>query len=76
MKIERYCTCGKQLLVNVPKRKRDRALSVWYAEHSGPGHEDTNAAGAEAARMGTNTGMGRESERLAPGPRLVREAER
>jgi hypothetical protein len=71
MLIERYCTCGAVLKVEVPKRKRNQVLINWFDLHDGPDHEPTDAAGAEAARMGTGTGMGRESHRA----RLVREAE-
>lgn len=63
MLIERYCTCGAVLKVNVAARKKTQALIVWYDRHSGAGHSETDAAGAEAARMGTNTGMGRETAR-------------
>lgn len=63
MTIERYCTCGMVLKIDAPKRRANKVLSIWYAEHSGDGHADTSAAGAEAARMGTGTGMGRETAR-------------
>jgi hypothetical protein len=65
MKIERYCTCGAVLRVNVAKRRRDQALSIWYAAHCGDGHARTDAATAEAARMGTSEGTGREARRAA-----------
>ena len=63
MKLERYCTCGAVLTATVERRKKAQALIVWYDQHSGEGHAETNAAGAEAARMGTGTGMGRETAR-------------
>jgi hypothetical protein len=59
----RYCTCGCVLKTDVPPRRKQQALAHWYATHSGDGHDRTDAAGAEAARMGTNTGIGRESRR-------------
>lgn len=65
MRIEKYCTCGAVMKVNIPKSRRGQALSIWYAEHSGDGHAETDAAGAEAVRMGTGEGMGRETARLA-----------
>lgn len=63
MLIERYCSCGAVLKVNIPRTKRQQTLIVWTNTHSGPGHAETDAAGAEAARMGTSTGMGRETVR-------------
>lgn len=63
MKLERYCTCGAVLKVNVSPRKKQQALIVFYNHHSGPGHEVTTAAGAEQARMGTGSPMGREAKR-------------
>ncbi len=63
MRLERYCTCGAVLKTEVTRRKHVQSLLVWYSFHSGPGHADTDAAGAEAARMGTGVGMGRESRR-------------
>ena len=65
MNIERYCTCGAVLKVNIPRKKRQQTLIVWHDRHSGAGHSETDAAGAEAARMGTNAGMGRETARQA-----------
>ena len=62
-RLKRYCTCGAVLLCAVSLRKQQQALAAWYAAHDGPGHGDTNAAGAEAARMGMNTGLGRETAR-------------
>lgn len=61
MKLERYCTCGAVLKTMVDKRKERQTLGIWYAAHSGDGHSDTNASGAEAARMGTGEGVGRET---------------
>lgn len=58
-RLKRYCTCGAVLTVNVPLRKQNQLLSIWYAQHDGPGHADTNAA--TAARMGSSIGYGRES---------------
>ncbi len=52
MRIERYCTCGAVLNTTVDRRKKAQALIVWYDRHSGDGHSDTDAAGAELARMG------------------------
>jgi hypothetical protein len=63
MRLERYCTCGAVLRVNIAARKKAQTLIVWYDRHSGDGHADTDAAGAEAARMGTSAGMGRETAR-------------
>lgn len=40
MRIERRCTCGRQLAADVPRRKRGQVLINWYARHSGPGHAD------------------------------------
>lgn len=67
MLLERYCMCGDVLMVNVPRHKKAQALSVWYSRHTGTGHGDTDAATAEAARMGTSTGMGRETIRARLG---------
>lgn len=64
MTLIRYCTCGAVLKVNVAARKKAQALIAWYDRHSGDGHSETDTAGAEAARMGTNTGMGRETQRM------------
>ena len=64
-RLKHYCTCGAVLAINAPLREQQQRLAVWYATHDGPGHADTDAAGAEAARMGTNTGMGRETARVA-----------
>jgi hypothetical protein len=61
--LTRYCTCGAVLKTTVARRKQAQALSVWYARHSGGGHAETDAAGAEAARMGTGAGAGRETAR-------------
>lgn len=63
MLIKRYCTCGAVLKVDARPYRRERILSNWYAEHSGTGHKDCSAADAEAARMGTGEGMGRESQK-------------
>lgn len=63
MKLERYCTCGAVLKVNVSARKKQQALIVFYNQHSGEGHGDTTAAGAEQARMGAGVAYGREFER-------------
>jgi hypothetical protein len=67
MLIERYCTCGAVLKTNAPRKKKQQLLIVWSNQHSGPGHEETDASGAEAARMGSSIGYGRESEREARG---------
>lgn len=64
-RLEKYCTCGAVLKQDVPPRRRLQALIAWYDRHNGPGHEDCDAAQAEAARMGTGVGMGRESRRQA-----------
>lgn len=61
MKLERYCTCGAVLKVNIPKRKKQQALIVWANAHSGEGHADTTAAIAEQARMGFGQPGGREA---------------
>lgn len=63
MILKRYCTCGAVLAVVVPKTKRIQTLAVWYATHDGAGHGETDVASAEAARMGTGTGMGRETRK-------------
>lgn len=63
MKIELYCICGEPLKVTVDRRKKQQTLIVWYTKHSGPGHADTTAAGAEQARMGFGQPGGREAER-------------
>lgn len=63
MKLERYCTCGAVLNVNVSARKKQQALIVFYNHHSGEGHERTDAATAEQARMGNGQLGGREYER-------------
>lgn len=63
MKVERYCTCGAVLKTTVDRRKRDQVFAVWFSAHSGEGHASTDAATAEAARMGTGEGMGREARR-------------
>lgn len=63
MILKRYCICGVVLSVDVLRHKRDRILANWYAAHDGAGHGETDAAGAEAARMGTGTGMGRETRK-------------
>ena len=63
MKLERYCTCGAVLKVNVPARKKQQTLIVWYNQHSAPGHADTDASGAEQARMGTGQPGGREYDK-------------
>lgn len=63
MILKRYCTCGAVLSVVIPKAKRDQTLAVWYTAHDGAGHGETDAAGAEAARMGTGAGMGRETRK-------------
>lgn len=67
MNIERYCTCGAVLKVNVSARKKQQALIVFYNHHNGPGHERTDAAGAEQARMGTGSPMGREAQKEGKG---------
>ncbi len=61
MKLERYCTCGAVLKVS--GGDKTKILASWYSQHDGEGHADCGAAGAEATRMGTGTGMGRESRR-------------
>lgn len=48
MKIERRCTCGAVLAVNIPPRRRDQCLAHWYAQHSGPGHADAAPARTDA----------------------------
>jgi hypothetical protein len=63
MKIERYCTCGAVLKVNISPRKKQQALINFYNHHSGEGHERTDAAGAEQARMGFGQPGGWEYER-------------
>ncbi len=63
MVLERYCTCGAVLKVNVSRAKRNQTLLVWYDQHAGDGHDDTDAAGAEMARMGTGQPMGKEAKR-------------
>lgn len=52
MIIEKYCSCGNELHVDVNRRKRQQTLIVWYNAHHGSGHGDTNADGARAARTG------------------------
>lgn len=47
--------CGAVLSVVIPKAKRGQAA------HAGARHGETDAAGAEAARMGT--GAGRETRK-------------
>lgn len=49
MLIERYCSCGAVLRVNVPRRKRQQVLIVWADRHHGPGHAETDAAAQNAA---------------------------
>lgn len=63
MILKRFCTRGAVLSVVVPKAKRGQTLPVWYAAHDGMGHGECDAAGAEAARMGTGAGMGRETRK-------------
>lgn len=63
MKLERYCTCGQVLKIDVPKRKYNQVCIVWYNQHAGPGHGDTTAAEAERVRMGYGQAMGREKEK-------------
>lgn len=63
MRLERYCTCGGVLKTTVPLRKRQQTLMVWYDQHHGDGHADTDASGAEQARMGGGQPGGREYER-------------
>lgn len=63
MRVERYCSCGAALKVDVPRSKRQQTLIVFYDQHHGEGHEQTDAAGAEAARMGSSVGYGRESRK-------------
>lgn len=63
MIIERYCTCGAVLKTSAPRAKRQQILIVWYNQHVGPGHADTDAAGAEMTRMGSGQPDGREARR-------------
>lgn len=63
MLLEKYCTCGAVLKRDVARRKAQQALIVWTNTHSGEGHEPCTAAQAEAARMGSSVGYGRESRR-------------
>ena len=63
MILKRYCACSAVLSVVVPKAKRGQALASWYAAHDGAGHGEPDAAGAEATRMGTGAGMGRETRK-------------
>lgn len=65
MKTERYCTCGAVLKQNIPARRRQQALIVWYNQHSGDGHADTTAAEAERVRMGFSIADGREARRAS-----------
>lgn len=66
MTIVRYCSCGVVLKTSeASRKKRQRVLMNWADKHYG--HTWTDAAGAEAARMGTNVGMGRESRREEQG---------
>ena len=67
MLLERYCICGDVLMVNLPRRKKTQAFAVWYNHHSGDGHGDTDAAGAEMVRMGTYQPIGREAMRARLG---------
>lgn len=66
MLIERYCSCGCVLKRDIPRRKKTQALAVWSAAHSGPGHEPTDAAGAEMARTGSGQPDGRDARRGQP----------
>jgi hypothetical protein len=61
--LEKYCTCGEVFKAPVERRRRQQALISWYDRHSGEGHEDTDAAGAEKARMGAGVAYGREYQR-------------
>lgn len=67
MKIELYCICGEPLKVTVDRRKKQQTLIVWYTKHSGPGHADTTAAGAEQARRGYGFADGREFDKQQKG---------
>lgn len=63
MKLQRWCSCGMVLDINVSKARRDQRLITWYDKHSGMGHGDVSAAEAERVRMGFGVAMGREAER-------------
>ena len=52
MRIDKYCTCGNELHVEVNRRKSQQCQIVWFTTHHGSGHEPTDAAGARAARTG------------------------
>lgn len=51
MRLQRYCSCGKRLDVQVPPEKKSAALSVWFARHSGPGHTPATRIAAAQARV-------------------------
>ncbi len=61
MRLQRYCSCGAVLDVVIDRKKKDQALSVWFAAHST--HAPATRAHAEAARMGTGQPMGREARK-------------
>jgi hypothetical protein len=52
MQLQRYCTCGAVLNVNVPQAKKAQVLGNWFEKHTGTGHAPATRSEAEHARMG------------------------
>ena len=63
MQIQRYCTCGAVLNVNVDRTKKAQVLVNWFERHDGTGHAPATRTEAEQARMGYGQPGGREARK-------------
>lgn len=62
MKVALYCTCGAAWKASADPKTIDRLVHVWRLQHSGPGHELTDARTAARARARATSGQAVEVE--------------